>query len=360
MSGTSIDAIDVAAIETDGVEVAALGPAISVPYEPNLRTAIRGILGSFAHAEEVEQAVTLAHVAAVRRFLSETDTASTDFDLVGFHGHTVAHRPDLRRTRQIGDARLLANELQIDVVGEFRHNDVGAGGQGAPLAPIYHAHLLKFLAIRGADLRWPLAVLNIGGVANVTLIEEPALENPECLLAFDTGPGNALVDDWVVSRTGDPYDRDGALAARGKADHSIVDALLDDPFFAQPPPKSLDRNAFAMDVVQDLATADGAATLTAFTVASVAKATEHLPSSPSRWLLTGGGRHNRTLSRALAAHLGNVVPIEDIGGRGDSLEAEAFAHMAVRTIRGLPLTFPGTTGAPTPLSGGVLYGGRRT
>ena len=358
MSGTSIDGIDVAAIESDGNRLAALGPAMSIPYEKDLRTAIRQALGSLDDVAELSEAITLAHVAAVHRFLEINDTAATQFDLIGFHGHTLAHRPDLRRTKQIGNPQLLATQLETDVVGDFRHEDVAAGGQGAPLAPLYHAHLLGYLAARGAVVDWPIAIVNLGGVANVTYIEEQALENPDCLIAFDTGPGNALIDDWIAARTGRPYDRDGELAAAGRADASIVAALISDPYFDHPPPKSLDRDAFATNTIQDLATNDGAATLTAFTAACVAKSTAHLPSRPSRWLLTGGGRHNKTLCRELAAQLGDVEPIEAVGGRGDSLEAEAFAHLAVRSARGLPLTFPRTTGALRPLTGGVTYRGR--
>ena len=358
MSGTSIDGIDVAAIETDGGTLYALGPALSVPNASALRQAIRSTLGALQGPQEVEQNLTSAHIAAVRRFLGEIGQGPDDFDVVGFHGHTVSHRPDIRRTRQIGDGQRLANELGIDVVAGFRLEDVAAGGQGAPLAPIYHAHLLKYLSMRGADIEWPVAVINIGGVANITYVSEAALDDPAQLLAFDTGPGNALLDDWVKARTGRDFDRDGELGASGLADDVMVDALLSHEFFDQPPPKSLDRNAFVGGAMTDLSTADGAATLTAFTVGGIAKAAAYLPSPPLRWLLTGGGRHNRTLCRRLQEVLGAVFPIEDVGGRGDSLEAEAFAHMAVRTLRGLPITFPRTTGAPNPMTGGVIYRAR--
>jgi anhydro-N-acetylmuramic acid kinase len=355
MSGTSIDGIDVAAIQTDGDTLYALGPTLSVPYAVDLRASIRRALGELDGPQEIEQELTVAHAAAVRRFLEETGGEPDDFDVVGFHGHTIAHRPDIRRTRQIGDGQRLARELGIDVVAGFRLEDVAAGGQGAPLAPIYHAHLLKYLSTRGANLNWPIAVINIGGVANITYIDEKALDDPSHLLAFDTGPGNALLDDWVKARTGNDFDRDGELAASGSADNAIVDALLNHEFFDQAPPKSLDRDAFATDVTRDLSIVDGAATLTAFTVGSIAKAIVHLPARPSQWLLTGGGRHNRTLCQNLEKRLGVVVPIEDVGGRGDSLEAEAFAHIAVRALRRLPITFPRTTGVPRPITGGVIH-----
>ena len=214
MSGTSIDAIDVALVETDGEEIAALGPATSVPYAAALRAALRAALGRLDGCEELARALTAAHADAVVSFLEANGIARDAVDVVGFHGHTVAHRPDLRRTRQLGDPAWLARALGIDVVGDFRQADVAAGGQGAPLAPIYHACLLDHLAAGGMGPAWPVAVLNIGGVANLTYVEEAARARPERLLAFDTGPGNALIDDWVLAATGEAFDRDGRLAAR--------------------------------------------------------------------------------------------------------------------------------------------------
>ena len=356
MSGTSIDGIDVALIETEGAEVVALGPSISVPYEVKLRSAIRGALGELEGSEEVEQALTNAHVAAVRDFCATTATRLNTIDVIGFHGHTLSHRPDIRRTRQIGDADCLARVLGIDVVSDFRRADVEAGGQGAPLAPIYHLHLLRYRAHAGDDpLPFPVAVLNVGGVANLTFIDEGAFDEAELLLAFDTGPGNALIDDWMLARTGEPYDRDGSLAARGRIDQAVVKSLLDRPYFTRKPPKSLDRQYFEIPDSFAGSPADGAATLTAFSVASVAEAVKHLPERPRCWLVTGGGRHNHCLVDQLAARLAvPVLPIEAAGGRGDSLEAEAFAYMAVRVLRGLPISFPRTTGVPKPMTGGAV------
>ncbi len=355
MSGTSIDAIDIALIETDGTEIAALGPAASVPYAAELRDAIRAVLGQLDGCDEVGRALTEAHAAAVGSFFEANGIDRRAIDVVGFHGHTVSHRPDLRRTRQIGDPAWLAREFGVDVVGDFRQADVAAGGQGAPLAPIYHAHLLGYLGRDGRRLAWPVAVLNIGGVANVTYVDEAALALPERLLAFDTGPGNALIDDWVLAETGQTFDRDGRLAAAGRADRAVVAALLDDPYFARKPPKSLDRDDFAVSSLR-LSPADGAATFTAFTVESVLKASEHLPERPGCWLVTGGGRHNRHLVDRLAGRVATPVrAIEAVGGRGDSLEAEAFAFMAVRALRGFPISFPGTTGVPEAMTGGRVY-----
>jgi len=356
MSGTSIDGIDVALIETEGPEVVALGPSIWVPYEVKLRAAIRDALGELEGSEEVELALTNAHIAAVRNFCATTATRLNTIDVIGFHGHTLSHRPDIGRTRQIGDASRLARELEVDVVSDFRKADVEAGGQGAPLAPIYHLHLLRYKAHAGDPLLLPIALLNVGGVANLTFIGEGALDDAELLLAFDTGPGNALIDDWMLAQTGEPYDRDGSLAARGRVNQAVVKSMLDRPYFTRKPPKSLDRQDFAIPDHFKALPADGAATLTAFSVASVVEAVKHLPERPHCWLVTGGGRHNRCLVDQLAERLAApVLPIEAVGGRGDSLEAEAFAYMAVRVLRGLPISFPRTTGVPKPMTGGAVY-----
>ncbi|HSR71438.1 MAG TPA: anhydro-N-acetylmuramic acid kinase, partial [Kiloniellales bacterium] len=285
------------------------------------------------------------HAEAVRALLDRAGLTPEAVTVVGFHGHTILHDPAARRTRQIGDAGALAAALGIDVVHDFRSRDVAAGGQGAPFAPLYHA-------ARAVGLERPLAVLNIGGVANVTWIGP----DPDSILAFDTGPGNALLDDWAERNTGRPIDRDGALARAGRVDRGVLERLLDHPYFGWPPPKSLDRDAFDPAPVAALAPADGAATLTAFTAAAVAAALRHLPAPPRRWLVTGGGRHNPALMVGLEAWLqAPVEPVEAVGWEGDALEAQAFGYLALRALDGLPLSLPGTTGVPEPTGGGVLY-----
>ena len=268
--------------------------------------------------------------------------------MIGFHGQTLWHRPDQGRTCQIGDGALLARLSGIDVVCDFRSQDMREGGQGAPFAPLYHAAL-------AADLERPLAVLNLGGVGNVTWIG-PGADN---LLAFDTGPGQCL-----DRRLGEPPRR-SALRQGGSTGGSGHDrpggpgSLLQSPYFARKPPKSLDRDDFDAGPVAPLSLADGAATLSAFTVASVAKALEQLPAPPSRWLVTGGGRHNPTLMAALSEVLAvPVAPVEAAGWDGDALEAQAFAYLALRSLGGLPLSLPGTTGTRVPTTGGVLYRAR--
>lgn len=348
MSGTSADGIDAAIVETDGISLRSTGAFVTHPYPPELRAAILALAAEPERAGldpliEVERAITETHADAVHAVLAVAGLDASAIDVVGFHGQTVLHRPQYRFTRQLGDGATLAAMIGIPVVNHFRHADIAAGGQGAPLVPVFHAALVR--AIEG-----PLAVLNLGGVGNVTFIDG------DTILAFDTGPGNALIDDWVRSQTGAFYDEGGALAARGRVDEERLTALLAHPFFDAPPPKSLDRNSFAVDALAGLSLEDGAATLAAFTVVSVARAREHLPSAPMRWLVAGGGRHNAKLMAGLQHALQVPVdPVESVGWDGDALEAQAFAFLAVRSLYGLPLSLPTTTGVPHPMTGGVRH-----
>ncbi len=349
MSGTSLDGVDAAAIETDGERVGACGERTTIPYGPALRARLRALLDRAPTLDptdpellDVERALTLVHVDAVRALATPTT-------LIGFHGQTIFHDPKRHdpgrgRTWQIGDAALLARETACGVVHDFRSADVAAGGEGAPLAPVFHAALLP------DEVPRPAAVLNIGGVANLTYVSGPGLDG---LLACDTGPGNALLDDWAMRMIGEPLDRDGALAARGRPCDAIVKRLLDDPFFARPAPKSLDRQSFAavLDGLDDLGAEDGAATLVAFTAEAVARLA--LPARPAILLVCGGGRRNPVLMSALARATGiEVRPVETLGWDGDASEAQCFAYLAARSRRSLPLSFPGTTGVPAPCPGG--------
>jgi anhydro-N-acetylmuramic acid kinase len=342
MSGTSLDGIDIALIETDGHERVAPGPALTVPYPADFRERLRGVLGGVGPVEAVEAELTRLHAAAIAAFRARHPGPA--IDLVGFHGHTILHRPAERRTWQIGDGALLARLVGIDVVGDFRSADLAAGGEGAPLAPLYHAAL-------AAPLEKPLAVLNIGGVANVTWIGERGE-----VIAFDTGPGNALIDDWVRRHLGMAADFDGALARAGRVSQAHVARFLGHSFFARRPPKSLDRDDFRSAAPDGLTPADGAATLVEMTAAAVAAALRHFPAPPREWLVCGGGRHNPALMEALARRLAVPVrPVEAVGWDGDALEAQAFAYLAVRSVIGLPLSGPSTTGAPRPTRGGRLF-----
>ncbi|MDP6709374.1 MAG: anhydro-N-acetylmuramic acid kinase, partial [Alphaproteobacteria bacterium] len=344
MSGTSLDGIDAALLVTDGERVDRIGGCATTPYPPALKERLLGVLGGRGEVAAAADAITRAHAESVRLFLQENKLTYQNIDIIGFHGQTILHRPQEGRTWQIGDGRLLAALTGIDVVDDFRSADVAAGGEGAPLAPLYHRALARSLAR-------PLAVLNIGGVANLTWIGAE-----DRLIAFDTGPGNALVDDWVRTHGRGEMDRDGAIAARGRVDEGRLADMLAHPYFDRPAPKSLDRDDFQALATDGLSLADGAATLTRFTVEAVARALDQVPAAPVRWLVTGGGRHNPTLMAGLGGRLGvGVEPVEAVGWRGDALEAEAFAFLAVRSLRGLALSLPSTTGAEMPVTGGVLH-----
>ncbi len=352
MSGTSLDGIDAAFVATDGAKQVVPGPALTIPYADDLRRALRGVLGGVGPVAAVERAVTEAHAEAVRRLVAEHGLT---VDLLGFHGHTILHRPHERRTWQIGDGALLAKLTQIDVVCDFRSADVAAGGEGAPFVPLFHAGL-------ATALEKPLAILNVGGVANVTFLGKAGLgeaalgDAADAVIAFDTGPGNALIDDWALRHTGRPVDEGGALAAAGRADAVRLAAFLAHPFFDRPPPKSLDRDDFSAAACDGLSPEDGAATLTAMSAAAVARGAAHFPKPVRRWLVTGGGRHNPSLMAELRRRLGVPVDaVETVGWDGDALEAQAFAYLAVRSRHGLPLSLPSTTGVPRPMTGGRFF-----
>jgi anhydro-N-acetylmuramic acid kinase len=356
MSGTSLDGIDAAIVETDGEDVAIPGPALGVPYDPETRAMLRAALTDAQTVaagapvpysiRDAERCLTEAHADAVKALLHKAGFAASDIALIGFHGQTILHRPEQRWTWQIGDGALLARLTGIDVVNDFRSADVKAGGQGAPLVPLYHAALLR----KARGIAPPVVMVNIGGVANVTYV------SGDTVLAFDTGPGNAPIDDWAQRHTGKPVDEGGALARTGRVDDAILSGMLENKFFTRVPPKSLDRMDFGMDAVAGLSAQDGAATLTAFTAASIARAREHFPEPATTWIVCGGGRHNRTLMDQLRARVNApVLTAEDAGWNGDFLEAEAFAYLAARSVRGLPLSLPTTTGVAQPMSGGKFY-----
>ena len=345
MSGTSLDGVDAAYLETDGHDFVRPGGFYTVPYEADERAQIRACLGRPERNKAVEELITRRHIAAVRALVAQEKIDLADVDVIGFHGQTVYHNPAEKITVQIGDAGLMAAELGTPVVADFRRNDVAAGGQGAPLLPLYHA-----ARARADNLTLPVAVLNIGGVANVTWIGEDEL------LAFDTGPGNALIDDWVKSHGGGDYDAGGALAAKGAIKKEILGQFLAHPYFETKPPKSLDRDAWDVAALKGVSLEDGAATLAAFTVESVRRGLGFFPSGARQWLVTGGGRHNKFLMDYLRVTLNaSVNPVEQQGWNGDALEAEGFAYLAVRSLLGEALSLPGTTGVPEPLTGGVLF-----
>lgn len=350
ISGTSMDAIDIAMLSTDGEHVTHAMGGMACPYPAALRARLQAVIADPAVAEhaplaELEAAITDAFADAIEAFIRLKGLRADAIGMIGLHGQTIFHRPERGITRQLGDGQRLADRLGIDVVNRFRHADIAAGGQGAPLVPLYHAALASGLAK-------PLMVLNLGGVANVTYLDGDAI------LACDTGPASALIDDCMLRHFGRPYDEGGAVADRGRVDPGILAGLMDNPFFAAAPPKSLDRNDFhaRARLVEGMLPEDGVATLTAFTVSATISILQHVPRAPQRWLVTGGGRHNLSLMRRFASALKvPVEPVEAVNWDGDLLEAQCFAYLAMRSIRGLPLSLPSTTGVPEPVSGGELW-----
>ncbi|KAA0017601.1 anhydro-N-acetylmuramic acid kinase [Salinicola corii] len=362
MTGTVLDGnIDIAMLHSDGERIDEFGPYELVPYPTDIRTLLSDTLAAarkwnfegpepaiFRHAET---ALTEAQSIAVSGFLDRHGFRPDQLDAIGFHGQTVLHRAPAagRRgaTRQLGDGELMARMVGSDVVYDFRSADVERGGQGAPLSAIYHRALLRRLGAGPESL-----VLNLGGVANLSWWGGDG-DCSERLIAFDTGPANAPIDDWVRQHTGATMDRDGLIANQGRVDEDRLSALLDHPYLTAPYPKSLDRFDFQAEMAEGLDLEDGAATLTAFTASAVAKAMSLLPQRPSRIVVCGGGRRNPTLMRELAHRTGAEVQLADaVGWRGDAIEAECFAYLAMRSLRGLPLSFPLTTGVATPQTGG--------
>ncbi len=351
MSGTSMDGVDAAMLRTDGVRLLEFGPHAYRPYTPDERAAISAAQGLWPDddqlvLERAERAVRTAHADVIAKFRG--------FDVVGFHGQTLSHDPATGRTHQIGDGETLARKADCMVVWDFRSRDMAAGGQGAPLAPLFH-----FACAGRAGEADPVAFLNLGGVGNLSYVDPGKVRpgEPDALIAFDTGPGNALIDDLMLRRRGESIDLDGSLAASGTPRQSVIDAVLGKPYFQRPPPKTLDRNDF-LDVlaqVAQLTDADAAATLAALTAASVAAAEAFLPQQPRKWLVSGGGCRNAAIMGELGARLGSpVLPVSCIGLDADMLEAQAFAYLAVRTLRGLPLSMPSTTGCRVPTRGGRI------
>lgn len=345
MSGTSLDGVDVALIETDGQEYIKRLESETSHYTSSERETIRSVFGKKKPDQATilaEKMVTDKHIFVLRNFINLHHLEGT-LDVIGFHGQTIFHDPAEGFTWQIGDGAALAKAVGVDVVYNFRQADMKAGGQGAPLLPLYHQSY-------AANLPKPVAIVNIGGVSNITWL------SGEGILAFDCGPGNALLDDFVLKRTGKTFDRDGALGRKGLIHQDIVAGWLKNSYFTAKPPKSLDRDAWDVAPLEYLSDEDGAATLTEFTAKGIYAALKHCPRKPKAFYITGGGRLNKFLMERLADVLAaDVHKIEAIGANGDAVEAEGFAWFAVRSLLGLPLSVPDTTGVPAPTTGGVLY-----
>ncbi len=362
MSGTSMDGIDLAMLRTDGENLVERGPAFFVPYEAGFRRRIEDGLEAAKSIESrgerpgdlagLERDITVRHADAVAAFLKEGAADWGRPDVIGFHGQTLLHRPHLGLTVQIGDGRLLSSLTGLPVVYDMRANDMRHGGQGAPLVPAYHAALARGLPRPHAQ-KFPVVFVNIGGISNITWVPEHG--DP---VAFDTGPGNALIDQWVAREAGIPFDAGGAIASEGGVVEKVAGRYLEKPFFDKPGPKSLDRNDFTLAEAEGLGLADGARTLAAVSARAILKSVEHLPLAPKLWIICGGGRKNPHIAGDLREGAGKagaeVVLAEDVGLDGDATEAEAWAYLAVRALAKLPLTFPSTTGCGRPVTGGLV------
>ncbi|MCA9217709.1 MAG: anhydro-N-acetylmuramic acid kinase [Planctomycetales bacterium] len=347
MSGTSADGVDAALVETDGETEFSFLSSLTVPYDSDLRDHLINAAQfdcPVIELMQLERRLTEVHVAACSELVKQTGHSIQDVQLIGFHGHTIRHNAEQRLTWQLGDASLLAESTQCPVVHDFRRRDIAAGGQGAPLAPLFHRMLAK-------PLPRPTAILNIGGVANITWIG-PSEE----IMAADTGPGCGLLDTWVQHQFNVPFDRDGAFSKQGSPNEAVIRDALDLPFFRKPIPKSADRFEFDAIDVTHLDAADGAATLCAITVTGVTSVVRQLPQPPKAIWVTGGGSRNPTIVSMLQRELGDVRPIEGAGLRSESLEAECFAWLAVRRIRNLPTSLPQTTRCENPTCGGSVTG----
>lgn len=341
-----MDGVDAALLKTDGRSIQSYGPAMTLPYPPQFRTRLAQSMQDFALVPEVEDRLTRFHAEAVKQLLAQANMKPEDVTAIGFHGQTIAHKPQQGITWQIGNGALLSNLTGINVVNDFRRNDVALGGQGAPLVPVFH------LAV-ASQLECPAVLVNIGGIANITYVGDG--QSPEKLWGFDTGPGNRLIDRWVEEKSGLAYDAGGDLAMKGTVDEMALATLMLHPGVSAPPPKSFDTADFDLSPVAHLSVEDGAATLAAFTADAIARHAEYFSPSPRQWLLCGGGRLNRAILERLKGQLQSVKTVDELGLDGDALEAYAFAYLAARSQQGLPITFPNTTGVSRAATGGAFY-----
>ena len=360
MSGTSMDGIDVALVKTDGKSLVERGPMGFYPYTSSARELLEQAILDASNLDNrsdrpgclmvAEREITKLHANAVQSFLDDNNLKPDDIDLLGFHGQTVLHRPDEGLTVQLGDGQKLANQTRINTVYDMRANDMLNGGQGAPLVPVYHQALAASLP-EGYREHKPVVFVNIGGISNITYVGEE-------LVAFDSGPGNALIDQWVQSRAGVPYDQGGMIAAKGDINHALANHYLENDYFQKALPKSLDRNDFLPPEPDALGVEDGARTLAHVTARAIMKSVDQLPQSPRLWIICGGGRLNPHIMNDLTALAtesdAKVIKAEEAGFDGDAMEAECWGYLAVRCAEFLPITFPMTTGVKEPVTGGTI------
>jgi len=360
MSGTSLDGIDVALLDTNGETIEAFGPSYFRRYSPKEREIIEAATQAalkwnfdgvapniFAQAEEI---VDSAHIEAVQQFIKTHSLESDEIDLIGYHGQTILHRPpdgkNKGQTLQLGNGNRVANMLKLDTVYDFRSNDMVQGGQGAPLAPVFHRALVKTAQLEGVT-----GILNVGGVSNITIISKDGT-----LVATDCGPGNGPLDSWMSQNNAGSYDKDGRASMAGTADFALVERWLKREFFEKPVPKSADRWDFdVLDQMQVLSLENGAATLTVFTAMAIKDTLSKMQQTTDNIVVCGGGRLNPTFMLALKEqNIGDIRSAENIGWQGDDIEAQAFAFLAARHVNDLPLSYPTTTGVSEAVTGGIL------
>ena len=357
MTGTSLDGVDMAVLDTDGETKVSFGPWSEMSMPPETRKVLEATIKAAltwprgeaepAIFNEARRVLVDYHLESAHQFLRHNHLKFSDFDVLGVHGQTVLHeRPKegvKGRTVQLFDGQAFADATGVPVVCDFRQADIEAGGEAAPLMPVYHRALAQ-----NAGLELPLLVVNLGGVANITAIDERGLT------ALDTGPANGLMDQWMRRYDRGDFDHGGRIAAGGKVHADKVSAYMTHDYFKASAPKSLDRYDFNLQAIEGLSFEDGLATLSAFTLQSLLAGIDLIGAKPKTVVLAGGGRHNLHLVRQITAALSpaKVVLAEDIDWRGGALEAEGFAYMAVRSLKGLPISFPGTTGVKMPLTGG--------
>jgi anhydro-N-acetylmuramic acid kinase len=354
MSGTAMDGIDIALVETDGDSY--VRPLLFEAYE--MPSALRDLLKSCLNCadrytpnvKEAERLYTQENTKIIKKFINKNNILVDEIEVIGWHGQTIHHAPDEGVTIQVGDGGVMADVLTLPVVNEFRLADILNGGQGAPFIPVYHRAL-----VQAKNHELPTAIINIGGVANITWM------NQDVVIGFDSGPGNAMINDWVLDHAGYEFDYNGEIASRGRVNHDVLNDFLNSSYFLKKYPKSLDRNDFINLNCSDLSCSDGAATLTEMTVQSINIGLDQCPQKPNVIYVTGGGRHNKFMMQRLALVSGcKVRSVDELGWNGDAVEAEGFAYMAVRTLKGLPISFPGTTGCNSPTIGGVLHNLKRS
>lgn len=356
MSGTSMDGIDAAIIETDGETIKRFGPTCARSFNRQQHALLMQAIGAARNIKsrterpgvlaKAEHFITHAHSEVANELMAREGLTTGDIDIIGFHGQTVFHKPEAALTVQIGDGAKLAALTGIDVVSDFRAADMVAGGQGAPLAPVFHRAMQQHSGFNEVGV-----CVNIGGISNITWLSRSG-----DMIAFDTGPGNVLLDAWCQRHLDQPFDRDGELSSSGTVDEGVLEILLQNPYFKKPPPKSRDKTDFDLTGVEALSVADGAATLAAFSAETIAMSQHHMPEPPQKWIICGGGRLNAAIMRELQQRIeAPVVSAEEAGFSGGDIEAQAFGYLAVRVVNGLPITFPGTTGVPTPTLGGVVH-----